>query len=229
MLVESLRVQQEIAGPGGPVVTGRLSAATPAPGTFVDLAVAVSGVGKAMAAMTTEFLVSRFSPRGIVMVGLAGALAKELNIGDLVLARDAIQYDLDASPLGFEPGEVPYSSHRFILSDSRLLEVARRFSPPEGRLHLGRILTGDRFIADPVDRSALATRFEGDAVEMEGAAAGLVARIHDIPFLLARTISDSADGAAPKSFNRFLSRASRQSEALIRFLLDNGVEAALGS
>jgi 5'-methylthioadenosine/S-adenosylhomocysteine nucleosidase len=173
-----------------------------------------------MAAMSTEYVISRFMPSAIIMVGLAGALAPELRIGDLVLAEDAMQYDLDASPLGFAVGEVPYAGHRLIETDARLLEGASSFRPPEGRLHRGRILTGDRFVADRSVKERLASELHGVAVEMEGAAVGLVCLVNRLPFLLARTVSDTADGDAPKSFNKFLARASAQSAALIQHLAE---------
>lgn len=218
-VVEALESPRTVEGLGEPIVTGRLSSG----GTGsreTELVVASTGVGKAMAAMSAEYLISRFAPDALVMVGLAGALSPALRIGDLILATDCIQYDLDASPLGFAVGEVPYAGHRLIPSDPVLLEAAASFAPPEGKLHRGRVLTGDRFVADAGARERLVREFEGDAVEMEGAAVGLVCLIHRVPFLLARTISDTADGEAPKSFNRFLARASRQSAALVRHLAD---------
>ena len=186
----------------------------------MELLVATTGVGKAMAAMSTEYVISRYMPSAIIMVGLAGALSSELRIGDLVLAEDALQYDLDASPLGFAVGEVPYAGYRLLESDARLLEAASTFRLPEGRLHRGRILTGDGFVADSGVKERLVSEFQGIAVEMEGAAVGLVCLVNRVPFLLARTVSDTADGDAPKSFNKFLARASAQSAALIQHLAE---------
>jgi 5'-methylthioadenosine/S-adenosylhomocysteine nucleosidase len=218
-IVEALQNPRTAEGLGEPIVTGALSSGGASPRSQ-ELVVASTGVGKAMAAMSAEYLISRFAPDAVVMVGLAGALSPALRIGDLILATDTLQYDLDASPLGFAVGEVPYAGYRLIPSDPALLEAAVSFAPPEGKLHRGRILTGDRFVADAHSRERLVREFEGDAVEMEGAAVGLVCLIHRVPFLLARTISDTADGEAPKSFNRFLARASRQSAALVRHLAD---------
>ncbi len=226
-VVEALVETRSVEGLGEPIVTGRLPSAAGGSGG-PELLVASTGVGKAMAAMSAEYLISRFAPDAVVMVGLAGALSPALRIGDLILATDTLQYDLDASPLGFAVGEVPYAGHRLIPSNPALLEAAASFKPPEGKLHRGRVLTGDRFVADADSRERLAREFEGDAVEMEGAAVGLVCLIHRLPFLLARTISDTADGEAPKSFNRFLARASRQSAALVRHLAYHPADLDLG-
>ncbi len=221
-IAELLNDRDSHDGPSGTMVTGRMSGL---PLESQRLLVATTGVGKAMAAMTMERIASVFGPQAVVMVGLAGALDQSLRIGDVVLAEDTLQYDLDASELGFAVGEVPYAGYRLVPSDPRLLEAAKSFDPPEGRLYVGRVLTGDRFVADPDYRAHLARSFEGIAVEMEGAAVGLVCLIRKIPFLLARTISDTADGDAPKSFAAFLKRAGRMSLDLVLHLLDSGMSS----
>lgn len=219
-LVHALRDARTVQGLGAPVTTGFLPSRKGGGRGGLELLVAATGVGKSMAAMSTEYVISRFTPSAVVMVGLAGALSSELRIGDLVLAEDAMQYDLDASPLGFAVGEVPYAGHRLLKSDPRLLAAASTFRPPEGRLHRGRILTGDRFVADHDSKGRLVSELQGMAVEMEGAAVALVCLVNRLPFLLARTVSDTADGDAPKSFNKFLARASAQSAALIQHLAE---------
>jgi adenosylhomocysteine nucleosidase len=43
---------------------------------------------------------------------------------------------------------------------------------------------------------------------MEGASAGLVATVNEVPFVLVRTISDRADTSAPINFAAFVKQAS---------------------
>jgi 5'-methylthioadenosine/S-adenosylhomocysteine nucleosidase len=190
----------------------------------VDVVVGKSGVGKSMAAMISQHLIEYYGVDAIIFTGLAGGLRPELEIGDTVLGFDCLQYDVDATVFGFARGEIPYSSYRVFQSDPRMLEQASRIEPEHGRVHTGRILTGDRFVsgtdADLVRE--LREELDGTAVEMEGASVGLVATVNHVPFLLIRTISDRADGAAPKHFTRFLSRASRNSWHFVSRLLQGG-------
>lgn len=196
-----------------------------------------SGVGKVMCAMSTQAIFDYISsgesaeetppstraprPRALIFTGLAGALNPQLHVGDTLIAGDCIQHDLDATSLGIKRGTVPYSPYRFLRSDLRLLDAAEGYRPEAGRVHTGRILTGDQFIARRNDPAYAYMRdeLEGDGVEMEGAAAALCAAVNSVPFLLVRTISDEADGKAEVKFREFLPRASRNSLNLLIHIL----------
>lgn len=187
----------------------------------VPVLVAKSGVGKTYSAMLAQRLIDDYEPGRVIFTGLAGSINPDIGIGDLLVARDCMQHDLDASAVGFRRGEFPFEDIREIPCDPRLLSIAARFVPENGRTHIGRVLTGDQFMdhsrlqASPWLRSELA----GDVVEMEGASVGAVCHFNGIPFLLARTVSDKADENARVDFERFLPQASRNSAALVEFLL----------
>jgi len=189
-------------------------------GRFLDrpAVLALTGTGKVLAAALTQYLIDRDDPRGILFTGIAGSLNPLYGPGDLILARDCVQYDLDVSALGVPAGKVPGTEYRFLPAHGPYLEAARGFVPPAGTLHVGRILTGDRFVTRK-NRSTVPAELEGDAVEMEGAAAALTARIAGVPFLLVRTVSDGADGKPPGGLRAVLETASRQHLAFLEYLV----------
>ncbi len=186
-----------------------------------EVVVMKSGVGKVMAAMVTQRLIDAYRPRAVIFTGLAGGISDRLEIGDTLVAEDCIQHDLDASSLGFKRGEVPYSPYRVLVCDRTLVDAASFCIPEKGKAVRGRVLTGDQFITkrDFASHRHLLEELKGDAVEMEGAAAGLVATVNKVPFLLIRTISDRADSNAKTDFHAFLSRASRNSLHFVRHVL----------
>lgn len=169
-----------------------------------------TGVGKTLSAMLCQRLIDEIAPERIIFTGVAGALRDGLEIGDTVVARDTAQHDMDVRPLGFELGRIPYSPHRVFRSDERLVKIAMEIDPPGGRAHLGRVLTGDQFVADAAARERIAQALDGDAVEMEGASVALVAAVNEVPFLLIRTISDHCDGSAV-DFERVVELAAHNS------------------
>ena len=65
------------------------------------------GVGKINAAMCTQLLIDRFSVTAVVNTGIAGSLDAKLDIGDLVISRDAIHHDFDLHFWGRPIGQVP--------------------------------------------------------------------------------------------------------------------------
>lgn len=181
-----------------------------------EVIVARAGVGKTLSAMVCQRLIDLYHPAAILFTGVAGALNPRLEIGDTLIARDCIIHDMDATKLGFQRGEIPYTGFRLLQCDPGLVAAASSIEPLEGRMMTGRVLTGDQFVSESSVRSELRDTLHGDAVEMEGASVGLVATVNEIPFLLIRTISDKADGHAGVDFGRFLQFASRNSWHYLR-------------
>ncbi|MFP4206005.1 MAG: 5'-methylthioadenosine/adenosylhomocysteine nucleosidase [Spirochaetaceae bacterium] len=182
-------------------------------GSLRDRPVVVArvGVGKSLSAMLTQHLVDRYAPGRIILTGVAGALAPDLEIGDTIVARTCMQYDMDATALGFPPGKIPYSPYRVIPCDAALVAGALEVRPRSGTVRAGHVLTGDTFMAAGEHERARYLREElgGDAVEMEGASVGLVATFNEIPFVIIRTISDKVKHGPKVSFSSFVKGASR--------------------
>ena len=72
-----------------------------------EVVIVKCGVGKVHAAMCTQAMIDLFPVDGIVNTGIAGSLNAEINIGDIVLAKDALEHDMDVSALGYGPGINP--------------------------------------------------------------------------------------------------------------------------
>lgn len=180
-----------------------------------------TGVGKAMAAMRTQHFIDKASPSALLFTGLAGSLKLSIRIGDTVIGRDLIQHDLESKVLGLPRGQIPYSDIRFLYPDPALLALASKYQAREGCVHLGRICTGDQFIThrEMSSHAYLHNELAGDAVEMEGAAVALVCALNQVPWLVARTISDMADEDAVSSFEEVLPRASHNSLAFVQHML----------
>ncbi|KNZ34225.1 MAG: S-adenosylhomocysteine nucleosidase [Methylibium sp. NZG] len=90
----------------------------------------LSGIGKVAAATTAALLVQRFDAAPLVFTGVAGGLGAGVSVGDVVVAHQLIQHDMDASPL-FPRFEVPLTGRsRFDvdapLADALAASVQRR-------------------------------------------------------------------------------------------------------
>ena len=183
---------------------------------------AVSGVGKVASAFTAQYLIALYQPIFVVFTGVAGALNPLYQIGDIVIARDSVQHDMDGRGLGFPRGEVPYSGDRFFTSDIPLLAIAEKTQCAH-RVHIGRVLTGDQFITnkEQTHYSYMLEELQGDAVDMEGASVAYVCKKYETPFILVRTISDKANNEAPENFEAFLPEVVGNSIAVIQQILFN--------
>ena len=181
-----------------------------------------TGVGKVSAAMAAQRVIDAVAPMAIINTGVAGALeTQSLRIGDVVVARDCAQHDLDATPLGFALGEVPYTGLRFFAADPALAAAALTADCSPHAVVPGRVLSGDQFIRrPPPERLNRLLELGGSVVEMEGAAIAQVAVVNQVRFAIVRTVSDFADGSAAADFARFLPLAARNSLAVCQSILD---------
>lgn len=178
-----------------------------------------AGVGKAAAAAAVAYARVRFMPQQAFWVGVAGSLNPELKTLDLVLAQDAVQYDVDITAFGRAPGELA-TGERFVPADPALTSKVLRIAMASGNsVFLGRIASADRFLANPLQAEEVRRVFEADAVEMEGAAALWTAKRMGMPMALLRAVTDEAGKEAPMSFESFLEAASQRLSALVAQVL----------
>ncbi len=197
---------------------------------------ALSHIGKVAAATTATALIERFDVTEIVFTGVAGGLGAGVNVGDMVVATEFLQHDMDASPL-FPQYEVPMYGRAHFPTDVRLthslhsaaqailknpaqwmdMDVLRELHVQSPQVHQGLVLSGDRFVATSAESKALLQQQpKAMAVEMEGAAVAQVCLDYGVPFAAVRTISDRADDSATTDFNRFIHEvASRYTSALM--------------
>ncbi|PSQ97221.1 MAG: 5'-methylthioadenosine/adenosylhomocysteine nucleosidase [Bacteroidetes bacterium SW_9_63_38] len=184
-----------------------------------DLVLVKAGVGKVNTAMCTQLLIDQFGVHTVICTGTAGALHDDLEVGDIVVAEDCVQHDLDVSFLGLPRGAVPFADLRFFEAAPALVERACDVDLPDHHVRTGRICTGDTFIQDSGARDAIRDELGGACVEMEGAAVGQVCTLNDTPFLLVRAVSDHADGRSDVDFQAFLEEAAHSSARIVLHLL----------
>jgi adenosylhomocysteine nucleosidase len=168
---------------------------------------ALSGVGKVSAATTAALMLDRYDVQALLFTGVAGGLQADVQVGDVVIARELLQHDMDASPL-FPRYEIPYTGVSRFATDAAWCERLTRAVaalPARPRLHQGLVISGDRFIASAADNEALRTLLpDALAVEMEGAAVAQVCADFARPCAVLRTVSDRADDTAHVDFLRFI-------------------------
>ncbi len=194
-----------------------------------EVVVVFSRWGKVAAASTATTLIERFGVGMLVFTGVAGALDRTLNVGDIVVGARLVQHDMDASAIpGVQRFEVPLLGTRFLDAPVELVARARsaaaRFLDEDLRAAIspevlaefgiiapkvvtGLIASGDQFIASDAVAEGLRCALPGlQCVEMEGAAVAQVAYEHGLPFIVLRTISDKADHSAHVDFRGFVTR-----------------------
>ena len=185
------------------------------------VAIAKCGIGKVFAAICAELMIIKYSPDLLVNTGVGGALASDLKTGDIVIADTLCQHDMDTSPIGDPKGLVSGINMIYFEADTRAVELLLASAKELGlNARLGRIATGDKFIASSADKDRIVADFTADACEMEGCAIAQTAFVNNTPFAVVRAISDSADGEATMDYPTFLGIASKNSTNLTLSLIE---------
>ncbi len=175
--------------------------------------IAFTGIGKVNAAMTTTLLIEHFKPNKVIFTGIAGAVNRQLQPGDIVIAEKTAHHDMGTIwPDGLYHKGVKnrldgWENPVFFPADERLLKLAERAAEQVelGTIQMstterapkivkGVVVTGDAFIASTDKCIELRDKLgaactcptqvgTGDAVEMEGAAVAQICYQRRIGYL----------------------------------------------
>ena len=181
-----------------------------------------SGIGKVNAAVAASILADTFKVRAIINTGIAGSLDSQIDIGDIVLATDALEHDMDVTGLGYERGIVPDQEISIYEADEKLRKTAKKVCEkvnPDIKVFEGRVISGDQFISKKEVKDDLVSTFKGMCTEMEGAAIAHTAWLYNVPYLIIRSISDKADDSADMDYPSFQKKAIEHSVNLVAGLM----------
>ncbi len=211
-LVELLENKKESRRTGSTFYEGTLEG--------LDVAIVQCGVGKVNAAMCAQTLCDLYGVTHLVNTGIAGSLCAELDIGDLVVSSDAMYHDMDAVHFGYPFGKVPGMDVTAFPADAALVELAYAAAETvnPGHTKIGRVASGDQFVAVKELKDRIIANTQGLCTEMEGAAIAQVAYKNQLPFVILRAISDKADDSAEMDYPTFERIAAHRCAEVTRML-----------
>ncbi|WP_306486627.1 MULTISPECIES: purine-nucleoside phosphorylase [Abiotrophia] len=157
-------------------------------GTYKGVPVSVqgSGMGIPSAMIYAEELYQSYGVKTIIRIGTAGGMKESVKVRDIVFGQGATT---DSSCLtNIFNGQVSFAA----LADFKVLDTAYHLAAeklPKENIHVGNILSSDRFYNEEMDKGKLA-RYGVLAVEMEAAGLYAVAAKHNRQALAMCTISD---------------------------------------
>lgn len=159
-----------------------------------------SGVGEIAAALSTQLLFLKFNVEVILNFGVVGGLTKDLNCGGVAYVGEIVHHDFTTSYKNKEmAGKYLFQLDSFVFeADKDMLKLAKKVI---GDRKVVRIVSGDKFVDDNDFRDWLINHFGGEICDMESAGIYFACRNHGIPFLMIKTVSDSADDNASADFN----------------------------
>ncbi len=152
-----------------------------------EVVATTSGLGKVMAAATTQLLIDRFAADLVLNFGSCGALAPGLEVGDLILAEKVIEYDFA-------------SDHKSVPRTDCEPELLSRLKKRFTDFRIGPLASADRNADSPAVRDDLFTRYQALVADWEGASIVRVARRMGIPALVLRGVTDVGDADLAREY-----------------------------
>lgn len=165
---------------------------------------ATSGVGEIKAALAVQLLKDLFDVEAVVNFGFVGALSHKLDISELVIARRVCHYQFDTSALdGTAVGQYDDKDDIWLYLDASMID--RTLAAVGKSLRLVDVASADVFVAGQ-QKEELTKRFDAQICDMELAGLAIACERNRLPLLSIKVVSDKADGSAPESFSRVVSR-----------------------
>ena len=185
----------------------------------VPVCLARCGIGKVHAALCALGMILQCGVTELLNIGVAGALRSSLQIGDMVIARSAVQHDIDTTPIGDPLGLISGPNIVHIPCDGRLTALLERAAQAAGiRTESASIATGDQFIVGTEKKDFLSTAFDAAACDMEGGAIAQCCYEMQVPYAACRAISDTRTGDGLEYSEKALYACEQEQKMMLFFL-----------
>ena len=182
-----------------------------------DVVIVKCGIGKVNAALCTQLLILNFKVSKIINTGIAGAVGEGLKIYDFVVSTEAVYHDFDVQFFGYKPGQVPGMPEAFSADPTLINTAIAAFEQTDFanklKITKGRIASGDQFISGNEKKSFIVSTFHPQCVEMEGCAIAQTCYANNVPFVIIRCMSDTADDSVKETYSE--ETASRLSSTFL--------------
>ena len=180
-----------------------------------------SGIGKTNAARTTQILIDYYKPEAIFNIGVAGGIAKNLRVGDVIISTSLVQHDFDITAFNHPKGYIPNIGNNIPI-DNDLLNATKTILDTNNISYKeGVIASGDIFCTKESMATKINTQFKALCVEMEGASIAQTAYLSKTPCLVIRSISDCPDNNNKVTYEEFLDTSSNKVAQIMYAILIN--------
>lgn len=199
----------------------------------LNVYVCQSGMGNVNASAKLALILNTFDIQQIILIGVGGALDPQLNIGDMVISEQVIQHDYCSSLAEgrflMQPGDLILNAEQSdhydpIIRSSPSLINPDQLAHPQVNILPGLIASGGEFVGTSTRKNTIHLQCQQALlVDMEASGIAAIAKQCQIPFIVAKTVSDKlhSDGSISQDFDQFLNDASRNAAIVGQLILQH--------
>jgi adenosylhomocysteine nucleosidase len=188
-----------------------------------------AGVGKINCSSATQLIIDKFHPDFIIDAGVAGSLAEDVIINDIICAEHCYEYDPCS---GKELGKIPSEDDESctMISDpfykKGFLEFSNHIQDTIAiNIRIGNVACGEKDVKTRQLRQELHENFNGLVCNWETSAVLSVANLNKVKAFSFRVISDLADENMDDSFeNNFNSALQNLFLVLKEFIFGEWIQ-----
>lgn len=173
---------------------------------------AISGIGKVSAGLTTQLLIDKFNPKFIINFGTCGGMNNSVKILHYYLADKCCQYDFDLSALDDVPvGYIQEYDRVYFDTYTHNINFLQKRA----------IASADKFTHKSQDVE-LINKMNCSICDMEAGAIAQVCTSNNIPLIVVKGISDvHGNNTQPEQFFKNLSTVSNNFPDVIKQVIDS--------
>ncbi len=184
----------------------------------VKLVLVCASIGKVNATCCAVTLAREYGVDVIVNTGIAGAMAKNLKMLDVVVSTTVKYHDHGDFFANYAPYSNEFEAEERLINST--LKACEKVALTNGfNYYKGKIVTGDLFVSTTEDKERIVNLHDPMCTEMEGAAIGQVAFMCGLPFVVIRSMSDSADDDAKESYDNLITDSANNASAIVLELI----------
>jgi adenosylhomocysteine nucleosidase len=160
----------------------------------LNVTLARGGHGKTQFGIQTQYLLDHAQFDLVICAGAAGALAPEMQLGDLIVVTTTVEHDYNNK---FSPRPKPQFH-----GDAKSIEQLKKLNLPNAdfMVHFGIMAGGDEDVIEIERGRELKDLHNALAVAWEGVGGARACAFSEVPYLELRGATDTADHEAPVVF-----------------------------
>ncbi|MFV0275173.1 MAG: 5'-methylthioadenosine/S-adenosylhomocysteine nucleosidase [Bacilli bacterium] len=181
----------------------------------IEVVATICGICKVNASVSASLLIDVYKCSHIIIIGVAGAIDKNLKIFDCVISDKACYHDVLPYLLEEDP---PYMKKAVFTADSKMIADIK--NSYKQKLFVGKIVTGESFITKD-NRDTIIKKFNPLVVDMETAAVAHVCYLKKVSFVSIRTVTDTKDLCGIEEFRINLVKCAQKSIDVLESYIGN--------
>ena len=184
-----------------------------------DIVLCECGVGKVNSGIASSLMIAEFECNLIINTGLCGGLG--LHKRDVVIAKEVLYHDFDATAFGYEYGRVPGLPKKYVPSMEATIMIKSVLNRLGINYQYVPIYSGDQFITS-LEQIKKIEPEDVFACEMEGAGVAQSCTKAGVEFIILRYVSDCiGDENQQDDYNTFEKEMSERSANICLQIISN--------